>query len=256
MTCCGSSSAAAATTAARRRTASTESSTSSRRAAGAAGPKGSCPRCSGPPTGARCSPSRCRTDDRTAVRDLPRPRGVADRASQRGLTKNAVVGSLLILGFTLSLDNFRTAIALGGSPQLAPLAADRRDVRVLRWRGTTGGHPSGSTGASRSARPPRSSGRSRSAPTACICHPRVATPATDDSIAWAIRPARALSRTTSSPARAWACSGLAVVAPVFGSHVRDGAGRLQVGRAAARHRIRPDLLTGSRWIMAGPGATG
>ena len=68
VTCCGSSSAAAATTAARRPTASTASSTSSCRAAGAAGPRGSCPRCSGPPTGARCSPSRCRTRQRKSGR--------------------------------------------------------------------------------------------------------------------------------------------------------------------------------------------
>ena len=65
VTCCGGSSAAAATTAARRATASTDGSTSSRRAAGAVGPRGSCPRCSGRPTAARCSRSRCRSRSAT-----------------------------------------------------------------------------------------------------------------------------------------------------------------------------------------------
>ena len=48
-------------------TASTGSSTSSRRPAGAAGPRGSCPRCSGPPTEARCSRSRCRSNRQMTV---------------------------------------------------------------------------------------------------------------------------------------------------------------------------------------------
>ena len=101
-TCCGSSSAAAATTATRRRTASTDGSTSSRRAAGAVGPKASCPRCSARPTGARCSPSRCRSSGpvlprfqdprqrrpgrRRRVANSPRPVGLprsADRLFSR-----------------------------------------------------------------------------------------------------------------------------------------------------------------------------
>ena len=55
-----------------------------------------------------------------------------------------MIGSLLILGFTLSLDNFRTAVALGGlAAQLAPLGGGRAGVRVVRWPGTIAGHPAG-----------------------------------------------------------------------------------------------------------------
>ena len=55
-----------------------------------------------------------------------------------------MIGSLLILGFTLSLDNFRTAIALGGLRlSWRRSRADRVDVRVLGWRRAAGGHPLG-----------------------------------------------------------------------------------------------------------------
>ena len=62
------------------------------------------------PTEARCSPSRCRSSNR-------RIRVVIGHASRRGrctgIPSPSMIGNLLILGFTLSLDNFRTAIALG-----------------------------------------------------------------------------------------------------------------------------------------------
>src|SRR5436189_6343146 len=61
------------------------------------------------------------------------PEGVADRyrSRSRGTHQDpSMIGNLLILGFTLSLDNFRTAVALGA---LQP--SWRRSVQVAAMFG-------------------------------------------------------------------------------------------------------------------------
>src|SRR5215218_175278 len=136
--CCGSSSVGAATTAARAATAWTAGSTSPCRPAGAPGPRGSCPGCWARAREARCSPSRCRSSERPHVRRrsaTPEGRGRSSDLHQTAHQDLSMIGSLLILGFVLSLDNFRTAIALGGLH-----GTWRRSVQVAAmfgfWDGT------------------------------------------------------------------------------------------------------------------------
>src|SRR5204862_2024986 len=111
VTTCGTSSAAAATTAARPATASTGGSTSLRRAAGAVGPRGSCPRCSGRPTEAPCSRSRCRSSQNLGYHEevrrgrLPRQPALTSFLGCRSKHEDRMICPLLILGVTLSLDN-------------------------------------------------------------------------------------------------------------------------------------------------------
>ena len=171
-----------------------------------------------------------------------------------------MIGSLLILGFTLSLDNFRTAIALGGlrptgpAPCRSPFVFGFCDA-VAPLVGILIGHYwSESIGSTGRVRRGDRAGRLR--PVSVIRAWRTA--ATDEfDRPWAVfgllvplSAGQRRRRHEPGPARVLAVAR----APVFGliTFVMALVG-LQVGRAAAHViRIRPDLLTGvALVIMAG-----
>ena len=135
--------AAAATTRAPAPTPSTGGSTSPCRSGTAPGPRGSTPGRSPRRVDPRCSRSRCRSRGHVtkpyAICHGAQPWQIAGLVSD---PSNEPMFALLSLGFTLSLDNFRTSIVLGGlKPTLLRSVKTSFDLRPVGWRRSAGRDP-------------------------------------------------------------------------------------------------------------------